>query len=67
MAERIAGAFKWDLQCFKVLKSSSRRSHTVKQFVDGINSADAGTFPLSFNLSEVPNNFGSVKKVMFWQ
>ena len=35
---------------YKVLKSSSRRSHMVKQFVDGINSSDAG---IEANLSTV--------------
>ena len=35
---------------YNVLKSSSRKSHTMKQFVDGINSGDTG---IEANLSTV--------------
>ena len=55
---------------YNVLKSSSRKSHMVKQFVDGISSADAGieaNLPPYWSTSEVPNSFGSIKRVMFWQ
>ena len=58
MAERIAGAFKWDL------KSSSRRSDTVKQFVEGINSSDAG---IEANLSTVLQSVRGTKQFWFRQ
>ena len=46
---------------YNVLKSSSRRSHTVKQFVDGINSSDAG---IEANLSTVLQSVRGTKQ--FW-
>ena len=44
---------------YNVLKSSSRRSHTVKQFVDGINSSDAG---IEANLSTVLQSVRGTKQ-----
>ena len=49
---------------YNVLKSSSRRSHTVKQFVDGINSADAG---IEANLSTVLQSVRGTKQFWFRQ
>ena len=49
---------------YNVLKSSSRRSHTVKQFVDGINSSDAG---IEANLSTVLQSVRGTKQFWFRQ
>ena len=49
---------------YNVLKSSSRRSHTVKQFVDGINSSDAG---IEANLSTVLQSVRGTKQFWFHQ
>ena len=49
---------------YNVLKSSSRRSHTVKQFVDGISSADAG---IEANLSTVLQSVRGTKQFWFRQ
>ena len=48
---------------YNVLKSSSR-SHTVKQFVDGINSSDAG---IEANLSTVLQSVRGTKQFWFCQ
>ena len=49
---------------YNVLKSSSRNSHTVKQFVDGINSSDAG---IEANLSTVLQSVRGTKQFWFRQ
>ena len=49
---------------YNVLKSSSRRSHTVKQFVDGINSGDTGIEP---NLSTILQSIRGTKQFWFCQ
>ena len=49
---------------YNVLKSSSRKSHTVKQFVDGINSGDTG---IEANLSTVLQSVRGTKQFWFRQ
>ena len=49
---------------YNVLKSSSRKSHMVKQFVDGINSSDAG---IEANLSTVLQSVRGTKQFWFHQ
>ena len=49
---------------YNVLKSSSRKSHTMKQFVDGINSGDTG---IEANLSTVLQSVRGTKQFWFRQ
>ena len=49
---------------YNVLKSSSRKSHMLKQFVDGINSGDTG---IEANLSTVLQSVRGTKQFWFCQ